>query len=158
MTIWSTIKWFALILPITHRNYISGFIKKNSKADSKDMRLFINSHLRHDGVFILKMIEESTSALVVSELLRHLYKSYQESVNRLILLHEELSEISTEKSSNSDKRSSAAFSNEFSTSSSDNQQHNYENASTLLVRPLPSTSAIDNEKRVLPTAPPPEHV
>nr|BCO10879.1 Limax innexin 10 [Ambigolimax valentianus] len=50
----------------------------DTKEEKKDFVRFVHSYLRSDGVFMLRMVAENTSEIMVLDLIKHLWKKFKE--------------------------------------------------------------------------------
>ena len=76
----SLVTWILRIISVTDRErYVQNHLKMMGKVDKQDKdidqdtRRFVRSYLRHDGVFLLRLIGHNTNTLTVSEIIGALW-------------------------------------------------------------------------------------
>ena len=93
----STYSFFSWFMQEMFRQDRVRFVKKNlyqkltTEQDKRDFAMFLEKFLKHDGVFVLKLIGENANKLVLCEVLNKLWQKYRQEL-RMIEKEKELEE------------------------------------------------------------------
>ncbi|XP_048772744.2 innexin unc-9-like [Ostrea edulis] len=73
----SLLLWiWRVLFPINKRVFIEKLLGKRQESDRKDFQHFVSNYLRHDGVFVIRMVQRNTSDVFVSYLLKKLWERF----------------------------------------------------------------------------------